>query len=264
MAQPFDSSPRRPRREPRHVPVVAVIVRVFPAVVMAVPRELFGRDHPELHAVDAVVGLEEERAVDVRDGLRGVEVGEREARDLRRALLRPVAHPEPAAVGAVVGREEELPVGDREVQGIGELDAVARARVDVRDRGSPRGRPVTPPELLAVRPVGGGEQEHPAHVGQHRPEIVGRADRVAPRIEIRDHGGPGGGPVRGPELAAVGAVVGHEEELVADDRQGRRVGARAAGGVDLLEQDGPGRGPIALPQAHCRRRRRPPRRTGAR
>ena len=102
-------------------------------------------------------------------------------------------------------------------------------------------------------PSFGREVQRPAHGRQ----VVGiGAERIAvvagARPDVLDQDGAGRGAVALPQLLAGGPVVGREEQRPAHGRQAGGIGAAreavGAARVDVLDQDGAGLGPVALPQ----------------
>ena len=124
--------------------------------------------------------------------------------------------------GAVVGREEELAGGDREVQGIGERDAVARTGLISLSRVVPAVVPSLRHSSWPCDPSSAANRSTPPTSATSVGDRC-RAERVAARIDDPRPWACRRWSRRDPELAAVSAVIGREEELVADDRQVRRV-----------------------------------------
>src|SRR5262249_23058755 len=174
---------------------------------------------PQLEAVGAVLGAEEEGPADVRQivgvaaAARGVDV-----LDHRRVAGVEGGHglPQLLAVGAVVGREEEgaADVGEA-------LDLAVAPGVYLDLGGVVEGR-IRPPELVTVGGTGPGlEEDAAADVGELvGPAPAGIEGRV--RVDVLDQLGAAAGAVGLPGLLAVGAedplvaVAGAEEERAAD------------------------------------------------
>src|SRR5436305_13197694 len=96
---------------------------------------------------------------------------------------------------AVVGGEEEIAVGDGE--GGGREDRRIAPRCQVHDHAGPLGRAVALPELAAVNPVAGGEED-PVSRGDERIWLRDRIGRKG--LKAAEPAGPRGSAVRGPEL----------------------------------------------------------------
>src|SRR5262249_511727 len=182
---------------------------------------------PEFAAVNAVVGSEEQRAVDVREvaGGRGSAAG-LDVRDQLGAGCGAVARPQLPAVRPVVGREVQRAVNVRQgggVSAVGVVVSAARGGVDVRVHHGAAGggglaallgdrHAIGFPQLLAVNAVVGSEVQCPVHIGQ----VAG--------------------------IGAVGAEV-----LVGTVAEGPRDTVEARPRVEVLDHDGAGRGAVALP-----------------
>ena len=69
----------------------------------------------------------------------------------------------------------------------------------------------------------------------------------AARVDVLDQDGAGGGAVALPQLRAVSAVVGREEQRAVHVRQ-VSWGTSCRCRIDVLDQDGAGGGAVALPQ----------------
>ena len=167
---------------------------------------------PEFPAVCAVVGMEVCRAVDV--GQTSVaEIGKGkpvrvDVLDLHRAFGSAVAGPEFAPVDVVVGDEEQCFV---------DVDQPARprrfgSREDIYGKRSAFGRPVTAPEFPAVCAVVGHKVQQ---------AVLDRELAVPPgqRVglaggDVRHLGGAVRRAVGPPQLQAVNAVTGYEQQGV--------------------------------------------------
>jgi hypothetical protein len=125
-------------------------------------------------------------------------------------------------VYAVVGVEEQ---GAVHVHELG--DVAQEARIEVGHQGGAIGGAVGLPELPAMGPVVGGEEEPAVRDGEMAG--VGAAGSGA---DVSHKHGAGGGAVAAPELEAVNAVLRHEEEHAA---QGLHLLAR----VGLIEEPSP-------------------------
>src|SRR5262249_51979535 len=133
-----------------------------------------------------------------------------------------VGLPQLGAAAAVVGREEQRAVDVPQVVRAG----AGGAEVDVLDEGGAGGSPVRLPQLVAVAAVVGPEEQGAVAVRQvgrewpWRPEGPVRVDAVGGvGVDVLDEGGAGGGAVRLPQLVAVAAVVGREEQRAAHVRE---------------------------------------------
>src|SRR5262249_10581549 len=145
-------------------------------------------------------------------------------RDLAGAGFGSVGGPE-ANLGVAAGRDEEDAMADRcqqiWVRWGGPLDAVeidTGNSVDVFDHVRAGFSPVADPDLGTVQSVVSGEKElavgdrEAAGIGADLAEVPGGA-RLA---DVLEHVCAGGSTVGDPDLAAAEAVVGREEELVAE------------------------------------------------
>ena len=133
------------------------------------------------------------------------------------------------------------------------------ARVDVLDQGGAGGRAVALPQLAAVRPVVGREEQRAVHVRQagrgtepwHAAGLMSLTRAVPAAVPSLFHSSC---PCV-PSSAAKNSVA-------VDVREARWGQSCPAAGVDVLDQDGAGGGAVALPQLRAvqrrrRRRRRP-------
>src|SRR6185437_266316 len=98
--------------------------------------------------------------------------------------------------------EEQRPAGVHQVRGVRRA-----AQVDVLDHRRPGGRAVTPPQLPAVGPIVGGEEQGSANVDQ-----VQRRRAATAGIDVLDDGGSGGSAVTLPKLSPMRSVIGSEEQ----------------------------------------------------
>jgi hypothetical protein len=73
-----------------------------------------------------------------------------------------------------------------------------------------------------VDTVGGGEEKRSVDVTKGA-----RVGAGAPRVDVRDPGGAGGGPIGTPQLKT-GAIVGNEEQRSVDVGEGAYIGIRGA------------------------------------
>ena len=95
--------------------------------------------------------------------------------------------------------------------------------------------------------VVGGEEQRPAHSGQGGRAVAAVA--VAAGVDVLDQDRARLGAVRLPQLPAVGAVVGGEEQRAAHGGQVRTGRCRRrTSRVDVLDQDGARLGAVRLPQ----------------
>ena len=205
---------------------------------------------PQLVAVGAVVRGEVQRARHVGEvGGAVVVVGAGSGVDVLDqdgAGLGAVRGPQLAPVDAVVGGEEQLPAHGGEVAGA-VLLVPGAGRLDVLDQDGAGSRAVGGPQLRAVGAVVGGEEQLPAHGG----EVVGGIAVVcgAARPDVLDQDRAGSRAVGGPQLRAVGAVVGGEEQLPAHGGEGAGTVASVPGArLDVLDQDGACLGAVGGPQ----------------
>ena len=119
---------------------------------------------------------------------------------------------------------EALPHRER---GVGRIGRRARAR---------------PPQLAAVDPVGGGEEQRAAHVGKRvRP-------RRAARVDVLDQHGAGRVPSLFHSSPPWVAVVGREEQRPARRRRALARWRCGRSGLMSLTSTVPAVGPVALPQ----------------
>src|SRR5262249_54728483 len=120
---------------------------------------------------------------------------------------------------------------------------------DIVDEGGAGGGAVALPQLDAVAAIVGIEEQGAADVRQTVGVGAGGAGK-----DVIDQGSAGGGAVALPQLDAVAAVVGMKEQGVADVRQVGLEVVRAGlqgtlgTGEDVVDEDGAGRGAVALPQ----------------
>src|SRR5262249_9160114 len=146
-----------------------------------------------------------------------------------------VALPQLGAVAAFVGREEQRAAHVDQVGGFG----AGGARSDVLDHDGAGGSSVRLPQLEAVAAVVGRGDQRAADDGR----VVREAEAVAVGVEggcgarsdILDEYGAGGGAVALPQLDAVAAVVGLEEQGAADRGQVGGVGTVGAG-VEVVDE----------------------------
>ena len=128
--------------------------------------------------MDAVVGTEEQRAVDVRQPVRAGRGGTGvDVRDGDGSGLSAVALPQLGAVAAVVGSEEQRAAHVRQVVGVG----CGGAGVDVTDEGAAGGGAVALPQLVAAVAVVGREEQRAVHIRQ-----VGRVGAVVSGLDVLD------------------------------------------------------------------------------
>src|SRR5205814_2056523 len=104
------------------------------------------------------------------------------------------------------------------------------------------------PQLEAVRYVIGDEEEGSADVGE-----VPRIRSPVTGVDVVNESSPRIGPVRAPQLATVGAVIGAEVEHPVDVREPGRTGATGAEEarlcpVDVADQGGLGGGAARAPK----------------
>src|SRR5206468_103048 len=119
-----------------------------------------------------------------------------------------VALPQLEAVGAVVGAEEQRAADGGQVRGEGTVGAA----VDVLEQHGAGGGAVALPQLDAVGAVAGGEEDDAADGGQVRGRATRRAAAGGAGVDVLDQHGAGRGAVALPELVAVDAVVGGEDQ----------------------------------------------------
>src|SRR5262249_48328798 len=99
------------------------------------------------------------------------------------------------------------------------------------DHRSAGGGAVALPQLPAVGPVFGAEEEGPVDVRQ-----LGRGGAGRAGLNVADQRGAGGGAGTLEEFAAGGPVIGAEEQRAADGGEGCRGGV--AGGVEVRDGGG--------------------------
>ncbi len=166
--------------------------------------------------MDAVIGREEQRAVDLREGRAKVAGETRSAAgvnvlDHHRVSRGAAAFPQFNAMHPVVGHEIQHPVDVREVGRPGG----GGAGVDVLHQHGAGGRAVALPEPVVIRAVVAGEEQLAVDV------------RKLTGIDPRDPNRAGGCPVALPQVAT-GAEVDHR----ADHHRVRRI-RRVARGIDV-------------------------------
>ena len=160
----------------------------------------------------------------------------------RRPRRGAVASPQPV-MGPVGGNEEE---GAGHVRERSEVVG-PKSGDDVLDHPRSSRRAVASPQLAAVDAVVGNEVEGPAHGGERigvaRGALAATAWALA-RVDVLDHPRAPAGAVASPQLAAVSAVPGGEEEGAGHVAE--HAGRLAAGGralvvarIDVLHQHGP-------------------------
>src|SRR5262249_12047532 len=144
---------------------------------------------PQLVAVDAVVGREEQRAVDVRQagGRRAGSAGE-DVLDEDGASGGAVRLSQFLAIDALVGGgEDQVADGGQLIGGGAVGGAAAQSGEDGLDEDGSGNGAVAPPQLRAVDAVVGGEDENAIEVG------LAAGATAAERVDDRDLvGGEGG------------------------------------------------------------------------
>ena len=187
------------------------------------------------YAVRAVVGREEQRAVDVRpgSGIRAAAAGVDVLDHARcRRAVPSLFHSSTPLVPSLAAKNS-VPFTSVRLRGVG----AAAAGVDVLDQDGSGGGAIALPQLDAVRAVVGREEQRAVHVRQVAgARAVGDVSVVPTAVvsivvvlirsreDVLDQGGAGGGAVALPQLVAGCAVVGDEKNSVpfASVRPGRR------------------------------------------
>ena len=205
---------------------------------------------PQLHAVNAVVGGEDEQVAPGGElaGRRGARAGAQVGEQLRR-LLRALRDPRLSAVNAVVGHEVDALADGGEPARRG----AARSGPGVEHRGVARAA-VGGPQLLAAEAVVGDEEGAAARGDQDAIALVelGRVirDRAGTsRTKVDDPSCAGIGAIGDPQLLATCGVGGREEEPIVPI--GIRHGEKGGSEIDVRcdaagATDGPVRGPEAV------------------
>src|SRR2546422_834553 len=129
-------------------------------------------------------------------------------------------------MSAIVGAEEERPVDVRHTVEWPAGKRASATRVDVRDQDRAGPRTIALPQLVAIRAIGGREEQRAVHVRKEQ--------GVGIRANVCHHYRTASRAIAFPQLRAVGPIFGREEERAVDvcEVPGIRI---AAAWIDVLD-----------------------------
>ncbi len=190
-----------------------------------------------------VVNVDDLEIVDTVGGAGG------DVLDHVRSARRPIAGPQLATVHTVVGDEEDARAAGYEVDPGRLVQRRLGARANVEDHLRPRGGAVGDPQLAAVVPVVGGEEDELADPGQ----VLGigmfgvGTGKDLERVDVLEQAGAGLGTIRDERLDPPDDVAGDEDGFAVQLDEIVRVAVQVLL-ADDLDEARPALGPVATKQ----------------